>query len=153
MNFFSLLNFQWIATAATSRHVRSRSLFQPNGQKEKLTGIAKPGAAEIQARVINLVEIEFAILMNSLHSEPKTNRRTFISFNNRPASQTLCRLAAVTESSPPLPLADKESSAVYRTPTRVFLRAMGKNRKELGVNHSRKIQFFSEKKTAIKRRA
>lgn len=65
------------------------------------------GAAEFWAQVINLVEIDFAILMNSLPSKPKTNTRTFISFNNTPASQTLCRLAAVTEASPPLPLADK----------------------------------------------
>lgn len=81
--------------------------FSASQLKGKQTGIAKHGAAEIRAQVINLVEIDFAILMNSLPSKPKTNSRTFISFNNTPASQTLCRLAAVTEASPPLPLADK----------------------------------------------
>lgn len=53
------------------------------------TSITKHGATEIQGQVINLVEIEFGILMNSLLSRSNTNTPSFISFNNTGDSPSL----------------------------------------------------------------
>lgn len=58
-------------------------------KKGKRASITKHGATEIQSQVINLVEIEFAILMNSLPSRSNTNTQSFISFNNTGNSTAL----------------------------------------------------------------
>lgn len=59
----------------------SRAIHFVNLERTK-TSITKHGAAEIHGQVINLVEMEFAILMNSLPRRSNTNTQLFISFNN-----------------------------------------------------------------------
>lgn len=59
---------------------------QLDGGKKRIT---KHGATANQGQVINLVEIEFAVLMNSLPSQSNTNTVSFISFNDAAAAPSL----------------------------------------------------------------
>lgn len=82
-NQFSLLSEVFTVSQLRNTQVIDTSLaIHFKSLTHKITSITKHGATEIQGQVINLVEIEFAILMNSLPSRPNTNTQSFISFNN-----------------------------------------------------------------------